>query len=436
MKFSKYLVVTLLPDGCYSVFSTITRSLIKLTADKYALVNKGDFENAFSEDEITFLIDKKFIVDDNENETAFLSVSMNKDRLSPKTFSTYIALLTLCNFSCVYCYEKGQVDSYSTMDSQTLSDTISWYKNIIHLNGYKKCKVCLYGGEPLLFESLLKQFVASLNNVCEAESVELSYSMITNGFLLKKEICEYLIENGLKEVQITLDGCRDIHDQRRMTKSGEGSFDTIIQNIQWVAANTDLLITIRSSFDSTNSNEIKDLLYYLKSIGLHKRIRLYFAPIHQTETQKQTGCSFCSQHIYDDYKQVAQCYIDLYKTSSSLGFDTPTCYTNGPCMVVASDACLIAPNGDLYKCVEMIGKSELCVGNVRNSQFNNKYYEFTQGSIFNECINSGCIYAPLCGGGCPMEAFVKENSFNCKMCHIDVFDSLTGVLNSLKCGGN
>lgn len=436
MKLSKYLVITELSDGCYSVLSTITRSLIKLTAEKYALANTGEIKKAFSEEEIAFLVDKRFIVESDDTEVAFVSASMNKDRLSPKTFSTYIALSTLCNFSCVYCYEKGQVDSYSTMDQQTLSDTISWYKNIIHSNGYKKCKVCLYGGEPLLFESLLKQFVDNLNHICEAGNVELTYSMITNGFLLKKEICEYLIKSGLKEVQITLDGCRDIHDQRRMTKSGEGSFDTIIDNIKWVAANTNLLITIRSSFDSTNSNEIKDLLYYLKSIGLHKRIRLYFAPIHQTETQKQTVCSFCSQHIYADYEQVAQCYIDLYKTSSSLGFDTPTCYTNGPCMVIASDSCLIAPNGDLYKCVEMIGKPELCVGNVRSKTFNNKYYEFIHGSIFNSCIESGCIYSPLCGGGCPMEAYVKENSFNYKMCHKEVFDSLTGVLNSLKCGGN
>ncbi len=435
MKLSKYLIISQLSNGNYSVFSTITRSLVMLTTEKYSLASNGDFDKAFSDEEIAFLKDRRFIVEADENELNFLSVSMNKDRLSPKVFSTYIALSTLCNFSCVYCYEKGQVDSFNTMDQETLLKTISWYENTLKSNGYKECKVCLYGGEPLLCEALLKEFVEKLNSVCENKNVKLSYSMITNGYLLKKDICEYLISKGLEEVQITLDGCQEIHDKRRMKKNGEGTFDTIIENIKWIAYNTSLIITIRSSFDSTNSCEIKDLLFYLQSINLHKRIRLYFAPIHQTETQKQTGCSFCSQHIYDDYSEVSDCFVDLYKTSSKLGFETPTCYTNGPCMVLASDSCLIAPNGDLYKCVEMIGKPELCVGNVKEKKYNYRYYDFLRGSIFNECIESGCIYAPLCGGGCTMEALVKNNRLDCKSCHDKIFKSLTGVLNALKCGG-
>ena len=429
---SKYSVVKQLKDGKYAVMSTISRSLIILEPEKYQQFCLGQEEKVFAKEEMDYLVKYKYSVTDDFEETDYLLVEMSRDRFNPRIFSTYIALSTLCNFSCVYCYEKGQLSGEAVMSEETLESTIKWYEGRLEKGKYSDFNICLYGGEPLLCEELLRSFVIKIKQLSLSKNVNLTFTMITNGYLLKRDICEFLIANGLKEVQITLDGCEDTHDKRRMLVNGEGTFNTIINNIISIA-DTNIKIVIRTSFDESNVEEIKRLLVYLCDKGLNKRVLLYFAPIHQTETQKISGCSFCSQHIYDDYDDIANCFCELYDASYKLGFQIPTCYTNGPCMVVGQDSCLIAPNGDLFKCVEMIGKEELCIGNVRQDDYKGKYYSFMKADQFLNCVRSGCKYAPTCAGGCAMEAYVKNDNLNSFVCHRSIFEKLNDKLISLKC---
>lgn len=431
---SKYSVVKQLKDGKYAVMSTISRGLIILDPDKYSQLSLGQEERCFSSEEMDYLVKYKYSVSDDFDETDYLLVEMSRDRLNPRTFSTYVALSSLCNFSCVYCYEKGQLSGETVMSEKTLESTIKWYADRLEKGKYSDFNICLYGGEPLLCEGLLRSFVTKMRQLSIDKNVNLTFTMITNGYLLKRDICQFLLSNGLKEVQITLDGCEDTHNKRRMLTTGEGTFNVIINNIMSIM-DMDVKIVIRTSFDESNIDEIKKLLVYLHDIGLNKRVLLYFAPIHQTETQKINGCSFCSQHIYDNCGDIANCFCELYDASYELGFQVPTCYTNGPCMVVGQDACLIAPNGDLFKCVEMIGQKELCIGNVRFNEYNEKYYSFMKAERFWACIDSGCKYAPTCAGGCVMEAYVKNDSLSSFVCHKLIFEKLNDKLMSLKCEG-
>lgn len=434
MRLSKYSVVEKLSNGSYFILSTISKGLIVLEPEKYDKLCLGQTEECFSSSEIDYLIKHHFLVDDESDETNFVFVEMNRDRFHPKTFSTYIALSTLCNFSCVYCYEQGQVNEYTTMSDETMNATVEWYKRVLLTKNYHQCNICLYGGEPLLFEKLLVRFVERMRKMTESINVSLTFTMISNGYLLNEKICDYLIFQGLKEVQITLDGCKEKHDQRRILKSGVGTFDTILSNICSIV-DKKIKIVIRSSFDESNVEDIVNLLQLLKEKNLEKKIYLYFAPIHQTESQKTNSCSFCSQHIYSDYGEIASYYSELYAAANNLGFNIPSCYSNGPCMVIGADSCLIAPDGSLYKCVEMIGNDKLKIGDVFSNQYNSRYYDFMVGTEFDNCIKSGCKYAPNCAGGCSMEAYIKNNNFRSTMCHKEIFDILDVELGKLKCGG-
>lgn len=434
MHLSRYSVIEKLSNGSYFILSTISKGLIVLSPEKYNKLCLGQALECFSPPEIEYLVTHHFLVDDETDETNFLYVEMNRDRFHPQIFSTYIALSTLCNFSCVYCYEQGQVNEYTKMSDETLNATIEWYRNILVSKHYQQCNVCLYGGEPLLFKDLLIQFVEKMRKMTDSINVSLTFTMISNGYLLNEKICDYLISQGLKEIQITLDGCKETHDRRRVLKSGAGTFDTILSNICNII-NRKIKIVIRSSFDESNVYDIVNLLQLLKKMNLEKNIYLYFAPIHQTESQKTNSCSFCSQHIYSEYKEIANYYCELYKAANKLGFKIPSCYSNGPCMVIGADSCLIAPDGALYKCVEMIGNDKLKIGDVFSKQYNSRYYDFMVACEFDKCIKSGCKYAPNCAGGCSMEAYIKNDSFRSTMCHKEIFDILDVQLGKLKCGG-
>lgn len=417
------------------LFSTITRAVVGLDLEKgNAIRQKPVNEACFTKDELQFLRDKHLVVDEHLDETKLLWHVLNKDRLKPSRFSSYIAISTNCNFACTYCYEQGQVDDSQIMRKETLQATINWYRKILCKNKYSDCHIVLYGGEPLLYKDKLMTFVKCMCDIAEELSVNLTYGMITNGSLLNTTILDFLVEHGLNEIQVTLDGSPESHNMRRKFKDGTGTFDIIFQNLKGVLEyNIDL--TIRISFDEKNNDDIESLLLMLKDNGFaRKRTYVYFAPIHQTTSQKTNTCSFCSQNALKDYNKIAELYCKLYKSSYKLGFWVPTCYTNGPCMTVSNDSCLIAPNGLLYKCVEMIGKDEFSIGNVYDSSYAPAYYDFIVADTLNACIANGCKFAPMCGGGCAMEAYIKCGNINKVACHKEIFRIVTECLLNIKYG--
>ncbi|MFI2777710.1 hypothetical protein ACH5UN_24735, partial [Escherichia coli] len=56
------------------------------------------------------------------------------------------------------------------------------------------------------------------------------FNMVTNGTIMGRKY-QRLYDLGLKELMITLDGPRLIHDNFRVSKHGSGSFDKILENI-------------------------------------------------------------------------------------------------------------------------------------------------------------------------------------------------------------
>ena len=416
MKFSRYLLVEKNHSGNVIVFSTITRAVVLLTSLNYENLLDGKTDT-LSTEEIEELLKKHILINDGAVEENYVDFSLTLDRLSNQTFASYLAISTLCNFSCVYCYEKGQTKSKNTMSKEEIDNLILWYEKILISGRYKTCHIELYGGEPLLFFSDFKFFIDSMMVMCKKNSIKLEFSMTSNGYLLTSEKVNYLLKAGLKEVQITLDGLQPVHDSRRFLKTGEGTFETIISNIK-DNLHSGLQFTIRIHFGKDNISDVKDLIKYLNDKNLKDNILLYFAPIHQTMEQINSQCSFCSKHIVSDYDEIADLLIDLYATAKEFGYKIPYYYTNGPCMVLSKDNCLIAPDGGIYKCVEMIDNNELCVGNVSENNYNDKYYDFVSAPILKKCFAEKCIFALMCGGGCMMQSYILygncENPICCK----------------------
>jgi len=432
MKLSK-MVQVINGEHTNILFSTVSRAVVTLDNAHYsALSDEATINSLFSPAERAFLVEKHFLVDNNLDEGKFVWHQLTSERLHPQSFNTYIALTSLCNFSCVYCYEKGQVSDASVMSDGVISEVIKWYKNIFSSGDYSKGTIVLYGGEPLYDIELLKTFIDAVTSISESTNFELSFNIITNGYLLEPAILDYLVAHRLREIQVTLDGPKEAHDKRRMLADGFGTFDTIIRNIMYVAQNTAVDITVRISFDESNLNSIFELLQYLTSIDLNKRVYVYFAPIHQTTVQQSSSCSFCSQNVTGSYGAVLEAYKLLYGKANEYGFRYPSYYTNGPCMTTSKDSSLIAPDGRLYKCVEMIDIDDLCIGSVE-AGYSSRYYHFVYASQILPCLEKGCLYLPICGGGCQMESFLRYGGkIDKAVCHKLIFDGLNDFLLRMK----
>ena len=428
MKLSKYIVTKKIEDG-YVLFSTISKKIIQVNKNFYNElldINPNNLRE-IKTNELTYLLNSYFLIDDNVDEKNIIEYLLDKDRLNQEIFSSYIAFSTLCNFACVYCYEEGQTKRNFIMDKKILLDTIEWYKKILLENNYKKCKITLFGGEPLVHKDLVKIFVGEMHDYCEKNSIELKLAIITNGYLLEQNIVDFLNACGLEEIQITIDGVGKVHDERRPLRNGGPTFDRIINNIKQLKKFNGRFL-FRFSFDKNNILHVKELLKFLKNLKIDNDYQVYLAPIHQTTSQNEQSCSFCSKNTSENLDELLILYKELYKYMHQIGLSIPKYISNGPCMTISKDTVLIDPHGNLFKCVEMIGIDNLSVGNISDSCYNQKLSSFIGHPSFKKCIDNSCKYVCLCGSGCLMKSYLKDKTLDNLDCQYKIFDELIPLL--------
>ncbi|MCX5900879.1 MAG: anaerobic sulfatase maturase [Proteobacteria bacterium] len=107
-----------------------------------------------------------------------------------------------CNLNCEYCFylEKQALFSEGEQYEPTLLG-IDFFRRVIELQ------------RPFLKQKTI------------------SNSLQTNGTLLTDEWCAFLKANGFM-VGISLDGPKEIHDRYRRDRSGNGTFDTVMQGLR------------------------------------------------------------------------------------------------------------------------------------------------------------------------------------------------------------
>ena len=113
--------------------------------------------------------------------------------------------------------------------------------------------VCWYGGEPLM----AKDSIFRLTDKLQTLGKEYSASIVTNGYLMDEPFILSLNKLKIKLVQITVDGNKTIHNERRPHISDSNSFDKIIDNIRKLISLTNgkVCLSVRVNIDRTNQQE-------------------------------------------------------------------------------------------------------------------------------------------------------------------------------------
>lgn len=420
-------------DGGCIATCTLTGAIVLLTPPEKAELEAGDPSKLkkLTAEQFSDCIDMGFLVPDDLDETAYLSYLMNRDRLSPHKLTTYVAFSTECNFKCVYCYEAGQV-THQTMSTATLDKLLKWYEGKLKDGNFSVCSVHLYGGEPLLCYPQILYLLRGLKKITGSLNKKLSARLVTNGYLLTPNIVEELVPLGLDEVHVTLDGPPGTHNQRRPLQDGSGTFEKVLGNLVAVAqVGLPFDIVCRISFDSSNAKEIPALLDLIREYDRSRRIEPYFGHVTQTISQINNPESFCSQNVLQS-EEIANNLIYLYSESKKRGFDIPDLYTLGPCMIFADGGVVIAPGGEMYKCLDMIGCSDLVVGNLHDKEYHPLYFEFMEAPQLKECLNSDCPFVPVCGGGCIMQSYLATNNVKGLVCRRNMLEKIYRALLPLK----
>jgi uncharacterized protein len=151
-----------------------------------------------------------------------------------------------CNLRCTYCYEDF---SLGRMPPKAVSGIINLVGRRAEA-GLKLFELEFFGGEPLAAWSVVEKLSRSLHEICEQHSTSMVGSMTTNGILLNRQRLDALAANNVNGFQITLDGPETIHNKRRVTAKGGGTFELVWSALKMLKASPyNLNVLIRLHFD-------------------------------------------------------------------------------------------------------------------------------------------------------------------------------------------
>ena len=282
-----------------------------------------------------------------------------------------------CNLRCSYCIYSGKYHQRShankVMSYETMRKSVDFL--VRHSNDSKQVDIGFYGGEPLLEFKNIKKLVEYVKQMYPYK--EITFTITTNGTQFTDEIIDFLSANRFN-VSVSIDGPKEIHNQNRVFANGEGSFDKMMSNLQYIKNKNEeffkkisfvTVIAPGSDYqcvsDFYSANEVMEDNYFTASTVSEphskEEIRYderYFIAYNIQRTKMLLsllgliGKDQISKLLSGEVGQTIRFYKDL-----GMGSLTATAHPGGPCIPGAKRA-MVDVNGYLYPC-ERVSESSV-----------------------------------------------------------------------------
>jgi len=148
----------------------------------------------------------------------------------PPVRALSLAVAQKCNLGCAYCYaQQGEFGGLAK--SMPLSTALESVDLLFRdATPGERVNLSFLGGEPLMNRRAIHAATTRAMELSEQKGVPVTFSITTNGTLIKPGDGEFFEEHGFA-VTVSIDGPQPVHDLLRSTKGGRGSFDTVIANV-------------------------------------------------------------------------------------------------------------------------------------------------------------------------------------------------------------
>ena len=331
----------------------------------------------------------------------------------------FLMMGSSCNANCIYCMQgdkekKSEAPLPSEINNSIYHFIDDMCTDTMKLNKEKnwdgKFTLLFFGGEPLLYFDKIKEIVERVEKI----NPFVSFSIITNGLLINKEVCEYLNAHNF-EVTVSWDGKNSTQTR------GFDVFNT--KNAE------NILLLDQLSVNAIISNRAypEDIF---ESFGVLNEV---YTKIHDYPVNPMTEpliidkrCSpmdlddFNEEKIFSQMKEATLWYLNVKENDIPLEPDTypkykimDFLYTNYKNnkennSVIFREACCcgwdnmnIDLAGNLYPCHNL----KTSLGNIDDMEMNTYFqelmkYEMRETFSRKECNECEVRYS--CEGGCKM----------------------------------
>ena len=347
------------------------------------------------------LIDQGILIPEGWNELSLLEARRARAH-DPNVGSMSLTICPTvnCNFRCTYCYQHhvGRL-----MSGEVQEHLISFLNR--QQPPVTSLFVTWFGGEPLLGFDVIERLTPRLRALVPDGAY--SAHIITNGSLLTPGISTQLIDLGVESAQVTLDGPRDRHNERRPLAGGQSTFDRILDHLR--RADSRLRFSVRVNTDRRNANQVTDLFDQLDEAGLRGRVQVYFAPV----TAYTDVCADTAGHCLAG-NEWSQLNVRLRLAAMERGYGSVALPVSRTGMCIADDprGWVVTPEGRLFKCWNDVTTPDRAVYDIvrgeQTPEMKAELERWTSWSPFRltECVE--CKALPQCHSGCAHIAMKQE----------------------------
>lgn len=401
MELSKHNIISKLEGSDdYFIVNLLSGNADIISAEEANAIKSGTSEN------IQELTKKGYLVEPAEEKKKYRQAYLDFiDQRDTDEIQIFYVPSYACNFNCTYCYQVEYEPTSSHYDTAVVD---AFFKHITKTFAGRKKYITVFGGEPMLPAQIHKDYIAYI--IKKATELNIEIALVTNGYLLS-EYLDVLAKGKIREVQVTLDGIKNMHDKRRPLKNGNSTFDKIVEGIDG-ALGRNFPVNLRMVVDKENIGDLPKLAQFAIDKGWTK------SSLFKTQLGRNYELHYCQHNqkklydrieIYQDVYRLLKQYphiVEFYKPAFSV---SKFLFEEGELPVPLFDSCpgtktewAFDYTGSIYSCTATVGKPGEKLGSFYpeielNEDEIEKWQERDVVSI-KGCEN--CNLQLACGGGC------------------------------------
>lgn len=120
---------------------------------------------------------------------------------------------------------------------------------------------------------------------------------------------------------------------------------------------------------------------------------------------------------------------DLLDLVEKKGFSIPDFYSfDGLCILKSRYSFVINPDGKIYRCLSMIGRESLSVGEIQSIDSQKDLPGYYNKAMYKSCIEKNCEFLPLCHTGCKFDAIVEHGTVEKNACKYEQYCAVNRFL--------
>lgn len=334
-----------------------------------------------------------------------------------------------CNMDCEYCFAgKGDYSGKSGIMSAEVGKRALDY--LVENSGARRhLEVDFFGGEPLINWDVCKEIVAYGRELEKKHNKVFNFTLTTNGVLIDDDVIEFT-NREMGNVVLSMDGRRDTHDRMRHSKTGEGTYDSIMGNFK-------ALVDTRTTDDPDIASQRRSSEYYMRGTytAYNKDFAadvLAMADLGFRETSIEPVVSDPNvpyalheedlPQLYEEYEKLALEMLAREERGEGFSFYHYTVdLTGGPCIYkrvagcgVATEYLAVTPTGDLYPCHQFVGDDDMIVGNIYDGITHPETVDIfrNNNNIYTRDECKDCWARLYCAGGCAANNYHSNGDIN------------------------